>query len=415
MSSNLRARSSLALRFLTFVACAASIASFAACSSAMTADTTPATRTPETRFVTATAKPTAYPIYSSYFTGKTPFHDTVAQLMKAGAKVVPNSAAMVSNFASQGLNYVVPYSQAAGMSPVYVVHSGDPSYTFECPEYGGCAYAGKAVHYPAGAEASYGSDHHLTSFDPVYLKGEVDGWGGYEPDPPASATRATYPGCVLTTSPAQPTSSCPHPCDLSSSRADCSTGGFAAFSSSGLGNGATAAGYTYGLFAISAQELENGHIDHALGLVASCLAGGQNDTTTPTSVYPSIPRYSDTPCPGTSPEPIYGYMAHLQSNVNIASFDYSPYCAVVAKALQTYGAYIVDTSGGYGLSLVFEVPTNPIYPTSANPWTSIYNSIASGGDAYSGNGTGKNIQFGSCLQRIPASDYEFIQISSTLP
>ncbi len=347
---------------------------------------------------TATAAPTAvatasiasqFPIFSNYFTGHTPFHQTAASLMAAGATV--DSPAIAANYWSQGLNDNQPFNQSAGNGALYYVHSGDPAYLFECPEYNGCPAAGMIVHYPAGAVPSEGSDHHLVSFDPTYLGGEVDGWGGY--------------GCTGNLLNVVPTGSCLHPCNLSSGLpgiANCSYGGFSSFSGSGLGNGGDAAGYAYGLFEVTAQELLNGQINHALGIVQSCLDNN--------GVFPAGRVTSDNPCAGTGvaePNASYGEMIHLKSSVNVASLGYSTYCQTIVQALQTYGAYTVDNDNGYGIGLEIENVNNPLYAQN-NPWTNtIFPSIVAGGD---GSGSGSSFSFQSCLQRIPASDIEVVDI-----
>jgi hypothetical protein len=330
-----------------------------------------------------------FPIFSNYFTGRTPFHIPAATLMAQGATV--DSPTIAANYWSQGLNNFQPLNQSAGASPLYYVHSGDPSYVFECPEYGGCPAAGMVVHYPAGAVPSQGSDHHLVSFDPTYLQGEVDGWGGY--------------GCSGNLLSVVPTGSCAHPCNLSSGSpgtTNCSWGGFTPFSGSGLGNGGDAAAYAYGLFQVTAQELLNGQINHALGIVQSCLDNN--------GVFPAGRTTSDSLCPQTGnaePNASYGEMIHLKSNVNVASLGYSPYCQTIVQALQTYGAYTVDTNGGYGLTIETEDIDNPLYAQN-NPWTNtIFPSIVAGGD---GSGSGTSFSFQSCLQRIPASDIEIVDI-----
>jgi hypothetical protein len=119
---------------------------------------------------------------------------------------------------------------------------------------------------------------------------------------------------------------------------------------------------------------------------------------------------SDSQCASlgvAEPNASYGEMIHLKSSVNVASLGYSPYCRTIVQALQTYGAYTVDNDGGYGISLVLENIYNPLYAQN-NPWTNtIFPSILAGGD---GTGTGSSFSFGSCLQRIPASDIEVVDI-----
>jgi hypothetical protein len=320
-----------------------------------------------------------YPVYSAYFTGKTPFHDTVAQLMNAGATVQP--ATIAQNYWAQGVaQNDVPFQQSNGMGPIYNVHAGDPAYIFACPTYGTCNASGMTVHYPAGAAPSQGSDHHLISFDATYANAEVDGWGG-----------ATG-----------------NPCTLGGGVANCSWGGVFPFGGNGLATDSSAGnagGYAYGLMDITAQELLNGQINHALGLISSCLDNG--------GVYPSgVGKPSDANCPANlEPNAVYGDLIALKPSVNVASLGYSHFCQVIVQAFQTYGAYTADTNGSYGISLETEYPKNPAYVT--DPWdTIIFPSLALGGD---GSGAGSNFSWQTCLQRIPASDIEVIAISPNLP
>jgi len=332
------------------------------------------------------ATATTYPTYSQLFTANTPFHHTVSDLMNAGAAVQPSTVA--ANFWAEGIQALIPARQTGGAGPLYTVSSGDPGYTFSCPAYGTCDANGLVVHFPAGALAETGTDHHITSVDSVYLKGETDGWGGDGNPNQACNLNAGSPGT-----------------------ATCSWGGFFPFSGDGLSHGYSsgqAGGYALGLMDITAQELLQGHIDHAIGIDMSCLDDG--------GVYPSIVgRTSDAKCatlyPNLEPNAKYGSMIHLKSSVNVASLGYSPYCQVIVQALQTYGAYTASTNGKWGLALDFEYMNN--YTNADNPWfNTIFPSMVAGGD---GQGTGANFNFGSCLQRIPASDIEVIQISSNLP
>jgi hypothetical protein len=327
----------------------------------------------------AALAPLAYPVYSSFFKAKTPFHDTVAQLMNAGATVL--SPTVAQNYWAQGLNENNrPFDRGSGTGAIYDVHAGDPAYIFACPTYGTCNASGMSVHYPAGATPAVGSDHHLISFDTTYANAEVDGWGGAGSNP----------------------------CSLAAGLANCSWGGVFPFSGNGLatdGSAANAGGYAYGVMDVTAQELLNGHIDHALGIISSCLDNG--------GVYPSgVGKPSDATCPANlEPNAVYGDLIVLKPSVNVASLGYSHYCQVIVQALQTYGAYTADTNGSYGIGLEVEYPQNPAYVT--DPWdTIIFPAIAAGGDG-TGSGTGFNYQ--TCLQRIPASDIEVIAISPILP
>jgi hypothetical protein len=332
---------------------------------------------------TGTSSSGRYPIYSSYFTGNSPFHHTVAQLMSAGAKV--RSSTIASNYWSQGLLDSNPDSQTGGPGPLYFVKSGDPAYRFRCPAYGTCNANGMSAHFPDGAVAQTGSDHHLSSFDPVYAHGEIDGWGGDGNGGQRCNLDGGDPGAET-----------------------CSWGGYFPFSGDGLapdGSSGNAAGYAFGISNISAQEMLDGHIDHALGIEQSCL---DDD-----AVYPArIGRSTDSTCPShLEPNARYGDLIHLKAGVNVSSLGYSHYCQVIVQALQTYGAYTTDNDGGYGI--FFNLEAMSVYPNASNPWyTTILPSMAAGGDASSWNGS---YSFSSCLNRIRADDIEVIEISSRLP
>jgi hypothetical protein len=271
-----------------------------------------------------------------------------------------------------------------------MVHSGDPGYVFSCPAYGTCGASGKVVHYPAGAAASSGSDHHLVSIDRVYSDGETDGWGGYGPSDEACNLHAGNPD----------------------GRVTCSWGGFFPFSGDGLanpsGSSGIAGGYALGLLMVGAQELLDGHIDHALGIVQSCLDNG--------GIYPSaVGRTTDARCPSDEePNAVYGNLIHLKAGVDVGALSSNSYCRTILTAFQTYGAYTTDTSGSYGIDLLLEWPDNPIYSAS-NPWRSkIFPSLVASGDA-SGTADGGPLYFKSCLQNVRSSDIEVIRISSNLP
>jgi len=307
--------------------------------------------------------------------------------MAAGATI--RSSTVAANYWAEGLLQLQPSRQTGGEGPLYTVSPGNPGYTFACPTYGVCNAAGLVVHYPIGASPQTGTDHHIASFDPVYLNGEVDGWGG---DGNPNHACALTTGSAATGAPGTQT---------------CSWGGFYPFSGNGLATNSSsgnAGGYAQGLMLITAQELLQGHIDHALGIASSCLDNG--------GVYPAIAgRATDSPCPANEePNARYGDLIHLKSSVNVAALGYSPYCTVIAQALQTYGAYTADTNGSWGIALSLESMNDY---AGTNPWyATIFPSMVAGGD---GRGSPQSFTFASCLDRIPAADIEVIEISANLP
>jgi hypothetical protein len=327
------------------------------------------------------AAATPFPIFSSYFTGATPFHKTFAQLQANG--ITFRGATVAANYWTQGLGVGQPLNPATLGPALYVVHAGNPGYTFSCPAYGTCNASGLTVYYPPGAAPSASTDHHLVSFDPIHHKAEIDGWGGYAPNEACQLTAGSPTGT-----------------------ATCSWGGTFPFSGSGMaypkGTSANAGGYAFGLFQVTAQELLNLQINHALGIVSSCL-----DATT---VYPSTHPGTDSACSSNlEPNAVYGDMIHLKNAVDVTSLSSNMYCQAILTAFQKYGAYTADTNVQYGIGLEFETAQNPIYPAGNNPWlNTIYPSMESTGDAILYNG---EIYHHSCLQNVTAADIDVVQIA----
>jgi hypothetical protein len=301
-------------------------------------------------------------VYSQIYSSASPFHTTVASLKSGGATVLSQSvmdALWSQGVASQDL------SEASWMFPVYVASASDPIKTFTCTKYGSCSADGMQVHVPSGALPEAESDGHIGIVDTTQNV-EVDGWQ----------------------------------CTVGASSVDCSWGGKYAFGGNGIentGSNAVHAGYAAGAFLITAQELTNGEIDHALGMLANCL----NDPT----VFPADQHSgTDSPCGGAGP-PSYGNLIHLLWTPDqIAASGYSTECRTILTALATYGAYTVDTGNG-GLALLTQHQYSYTAIGEANPWqTSILPDLVVAGDA---SGTYWN----SCLNRLGSSDFEILQIA----
>ena len=301
-------------------------------------------------------------IYSQVFSDTSPFHATVTSLKASGATTLPQTA--MESLWSQGVANQ-DLSAASWMFPVYVSSANDPLKTFTCTKWGACNANGLAIHVPSGALPEAQSDGHIGIIDTV-LNREVDGWQ----------------------------------CAVTSSNVNCSWGGSYNLGGSGLENSGSEAvhgGFAAGLFVITAQELLNGKIEHALGMLTSCL----NDPT----VYPADQANgTDQSCGGTG-APSYGNLVHLTWTANqISASPYSAECKAVLTALSTYGAYTFDTGNG-GLALLTQHQfsyTAAGQPT--NPWASkILPDLVAAGDA---SGTSWN----SCLNHLSASDFELLQI-----
>lgn len=319
---------------------------------------------------TPTPNPTSAPIsggsvsgvFSQLYSGGSPFHMTVAQHKASGAAVLAQSA--MSSLWGQGVS-----SQDLGTSsymfPIYVASASDPVKRVSCTAYGACNANGLQIHVPNGAMQEPHSDGHISIIDPTQNV-EFDGWQ----------------------------------CWVNSSTISCSWGGKYTLGGNGLANNsgseAVHAGYAAGLIAITAQELLNGHIDHALGLNTQCL----NNPT----VYPAdTASGADTQCGWTGP-PSYGNLVHLtMSPSQIAATNHSAECKTILTALATYGAYTYDT-GGLGLSLLTQSTLSYTALGKSSPWaTTIVPHFAAAGEATGG-------YWNSCLNGLGANNFELLKI-----
>jgi hypothetical protein len=302
-------------------------------------------------------------VYSQIFSTASPFHTTVATLKASGAIILPQAA--MTSLWSQGIQNQ-DLSPTSWMYPVYVSQSSDPVKTFTCGNAGSACDANEIqIHIPTGAVPEPQADAHIAVIDTT-LNLEVDGWA----------------------------------CTVSSSTVACQWGGEHPFGGTGLedvGSTSVKAGYAAGLFEITAQELLNAQINHALGVVANCL----NNPT----VYPADQHANgtDESCGGTGP-PSYGDMIHLLwTPAQISASSYSAECKTVLTALSTYGAYTFDTGNG-GLALLTQHQLSYTAIGQVSPWaTTIIPDLITAGDA-------KGTSWQSCFNHLSASDFELIQI-----
>jgi hypothetical protein len=301
-------------------------------------------------------------VYSQVFSAASPFHIAVSTHKTNGATVLPASA--MSALWQQGVANQ-DLSPGSWMFPEYVSLSSDPVKTFTCTKWGACSANGLSIHVPAGAWPESQSDGHIGIIDTV-LNVEVDGWQ----------------------------------CAVASTTVACSWGAKYPLGGSGLentGSNAVHGGFAAGLFEITAQELQNGKIDHALGMLTHCL----NNPT----VYPADQNTNgtDASCGADGP-PSYGDLVHLLwTPEQIAASSYSAECKTVLAALAIYGAYTFDTGNG-GLALLTQHPYSYTAIGKTDPWkTRILPELVASGDA---SGTSWN----SCLNRLSASDFELLQI-----
>ena len=301
-------------------------------------------------------------VYAQLFSASSPFRKTVAQHKAAGATVLSQSSANAlwnQGIGSQDL------SPNTYMLPVYVSSGSDPVKTISCTGYGRCDAHGAQIHVPSGAKPEPHSDGHLAVIDTTQNI-EFDGYQ----------------------------------CNVGSGSLSCTWGGKYALGGNGItntGSDGVHAGYAAGLMSITAQELLNGHIDHALGLATRCL---NNPTVFPADTGAGG---ADTNCGGYG-SPAYGDMLHLTLSASqIAATNHSAECKAVLTALATYGAYTYDT-GSTGISLATQSTLSYSALGKSSPWsTTILPHLQAAGEA---NGT----YWDSCLGGLSASNFELIQI-----
>jgi hypothetical protein len=332
--------------------------------------------------------------YSGHFTGKTPFHDTIAKLQNAGVLALEsNQSTVANNFWSEGVaGNQTPY----GGVPQWI-GSSDPAQGQSLRTWTGMTLYGgptnlnnKRSWFPAGATGQNSNyDAHASDDDPTSPDGGGN-FGGFE---------CGTTGPTLT---------------------HCGWGAYYPYSGSGLqydtpgysGN-YNAGGYAQGLFMASAYDMYNAAhgipIAHALGFVTSCETNSQG-------YYPSPSSNSDggaANCSGGQlPNTHYGSLIQLNQNFNIAGSGASQYCQYLLQALKTYGAYTFDNDGGYGITLGQEDPyVYDLEPGAGQPnyWKqTIYPSLNAGGDGHlSGTPSPSNpggFSWTTCLNRIPSGN-----------
>jgi hypothetical protein len=234
----------------------------------------------------------------------------------ASPAIDPNSSNMVSTslyaYRSRGL---VNDGDDWGIPLAYAdPHSAE--YTVECVLYG-CETT-VTFRIPSYATPNTESDGHLAVFDPATNQ-ELDLWqGAYDP-----RTRTwSASGRTATTA----------------------DWGAACAKGTRCGGGGTAAGFLEFGGVIRPEEIAQGHIDHALVL------------STP------YVRADFIACPATnywaSEAPNYhqdldaiplGAHVQLDPAIDVDGKDWPAWEKVIAKALQTYGAYVADVSGSLEL------------------------------------------------------------------
>lgn len=227
------------------------------------------------------------------------------------AKVDPNSAAMIARV-TRGDGNLVANLLEYGI-PIYKADSSTPRHEVECriKNWGPCPFAGLDVPIPYNAFPHSGSDGAMVVVDEQerktyefwQVREDGDGWS------------AAF-GAVN---------------DLDGS---------------GWGGSGTGSGASRLAGVVRLSEIERRHIPHALALQSNNVCADEFRA-------PAIKTDGVSKRPDCIPE---GARLRLDPSLDLASLSLSPAELAVARAMQTYGGYVID-SGGAELSASFELDT----------------------------------------------------------
>lgn len=219
--------------------------------------------------------------------------------------VDPHSAAIVSkSIASAAGSANFANTDGWGIGLVYA-SAGDKTYTIPNATYYNTGPVSFKI--PAGAKPTTDSDHHLVVIDGTK---EFDMWDAHY-----NASTDTW---------------------TAGSRFITDLNGWGAMASPGQrAGGAVAAGFAEMGGVVRPEEIAQGHIDHALSITVPLIRAGY-------IAAPATATDGSSTDPASIPEG-----AHLQLNpqFNVDAQNWPTWEKVIAKALQTYGAYVSDHGG----------------------------------------------------------------------
>ena len=245
---------------------------------------------------------------------------------------IPSNPAIDSNSAAIVAAAITPYvgsatfsnSDAWGISYIDGTNILSKTYTVACTQY--CTGDTITFAIPAGAQPTTGSDHHL-----VVINGaqELDMWlASYD------ATTDSWSAGVRVIN------------NVTGWGAYCALGQHC--------NGAEASGFALLGGDIRPEEIQQGHIDHALSMITPYTEVG----------YIACPA---THTDGTYNAPAIpeGARIQLDPSFNVDAQSWPGWEKTIAKALQVYGAYIVDTGGALAVRGVTD------QNLGSNSWASV--------------------------------------------
>jgi len=255
----------------------------------------------------------------------------------ANPTLAANSATWVGYFSAPGTQHVAElHQEGTTLVRGTSVTSSTPRYdiTFSKP-WGPDPFATYTVPIPVGTQVPYqGGDAHLAVQDPV--TGQVFGLWQANYNPTTNKWTASWGGMTPMTG---------NGIDTSGS--------------------ATATGISRYAGVVTADEMTaaiaaNTGVNHAL-VFATDIAG-------PTFVGPAIKSDGDNPAGVATPIP-EGYRVQLDPSINVDALPgLTPGEKVIAKTLQTHGAYVVD-KGGARMAFAFETLPDSTNAYPGKTWT----------------------------------------------
>lgn len=252
----------------------------------------------------------------------------------------PKSSSMIASAISEyASNAVLDNDNDWGMSYVYA-SSNSKTYTVACNTY--CTGDTISFPIPPGARPNLGSDHHLAVINGSQ---ELDMW-----DASYNASKDSWSAGVRAVT------------DITGWGANCAQGQHC--------NGAIAAGFALLGGSIRPEEIANGVINHALALTTPATRAGY-------IACPATHTDGASDSANAIPE---GALIQLDPSFNVSGQSWPAWEKTVAIALQTYGAYVVDTSGALALYAVSDMNAGNTswasvgmtkFPSLSNlPWSS---------------------------------------------
>ncbi|HEX8205538.1 MAG TPA: hypothetical protein VF587_05715 [Solirubrobacteraceae bacterium] len=244
------------------------------------------------------------------------------QKLPENPRLVANSSQMIQRITGFGPmeNFTAGDSGSSDDygDPVFWSRATDPVYTVHCVEdWGTCEVEGDTVRIPDPAQAAGGTDGHMTVID------QATGW---EYDFWAVKSKPRGGGQI-----------------------DIGWGGKTRIDGLGLDSSATAAGFGNLAGKLRAEELAEGHIDHALFLAISCSNGKVVSPVDPAHGHAGR-RCSqigqsevDAPPMGT----------RVQLDMTLAEIDalqLAPWKKTILRALREYGAIMGDTGSSWAIA-----------------------------------------------------------------